>query len=95
MELEELVTKIISHIDETTARTKNDIIREVNVLLEQQRDTIIKFVDTRASTIEDRLTVAEDRLGEQMLTTNNKITNLYKKVSDSDKEVEFQIKRVK
>jgi vacuolar-type H+-ATPase subunit E/Vma4 len=110
VELDELVTKIINHIDDTkkdtirevkslidesAARTKTEIMREVNVLLEHQRDTIIKFADTRASAIEDRLTAAEDRLGEQQLIMTNKLTDLDKKISELDREFEFQTKRGK
>lgn len=43
MELEELVTKLMNHIDATAAQNKSDIIREVNVLMEQQRSEFKRF----------------------------------------------------
>lgn len=113
MELDELVTKIINHIDETAVKTENklkqeihqtktDIMRAVNVLLEQQRDTLIQFTDTRAAAIEDRLTASEDRLGQQIFDVHQKIDKLaadqkdiHTKLNSLDREFENQLRRTK
>ena len=108
-----MVTKIINHIDETAVKTENklkqeihqtktDIMRAVNVLLEQQRDTLIQFTDTRAAAIEDRLTASEDRLGQQIFDVHQKIDKLaadqkdiHTKLNSLDREFENQLRRTK
>jgi vacuolar-type H+-ATPase subunit E/Vma4 len=45
LELDELVTKIINHIDETAAKTKKDTIQEVKSLIDESKTEIMREVN--------------------------------------------------
>jgi hypothetical protein len=76
MELDELVTKIINHIDESTAKTeskiiqtKSEIILEVNVLLEQQLSQFNTFGEG-LDTLRDQMNRRFDEIGERFNEVN-------------------------
>ncbi len=90
MELEELVTKIINHIDETAVKTENkimhevsqrleqtkgDIMREVNVLLEHQRSQFNTFGEG-LDTLNDQMNRSFGEVCNKLdgLATNKKVS---------------------
>ena len=89
MELDELVTKLTHHIDVTTANTKNemavlmeqqkdDIIREVNVLMENQQRQFTAFGEgfQGLSDRMDKMELKIDGLVEDMDTVKPLIKNI-------------------
>ncbi len=104
MELEELVTKIISHINET----KGDIMREVDVLLKQQRSQFNTFgegLDTFRDQMNRRFDKIEQKLdkndsGHQNLKLiiqdlSMEQMEIKKKVNDLDQEFDIKLRRIK
>jgi hypothetical protein len=104
MEIDELVTKLSKHIDETAAKTKNemvvlmeqqkgDIIREVNVLMENQRQQFNTFGEGLQG-LNDRMDKMEpmmDGLVEDMDTIKPMIKNINNRLI----ETEIILKKVK
>lgn len=90
MELDELVTKIINHIDENTAKTeskilqiKNEIILEVNLLLEQQR--------SQFNTFGEGLDTLRDQMNDENYSEHQQIKQIFQELATDQAETKKKV----
>lgn len=101
MELDELVTKIINHIDETAVKTENKIMREVNVLLEHQHSQFNTFgegVDTLNSQVTrsfEEINKRFDKVDHKLDVLATEQKNIKTQLTELDQEFETKVRLIK
>lgn len=87
VELDELVTKIINHIDETAIKTENKIIQEVSQRLEQTKGDIMREVNILLEHQHSQF----NTFGEGLDTLNNQVTRSFDEVNKRFDNIDYKL----
>lgn len=87
VELDELVTKIINHIDETAVKTENSIMREVSQRLEQTKGDIMLEVNVLLEHQHSQF----NTFGEGLDTLNSQVTRSFDEVNKRFDKVDHKL----